>query len=334
MRPKKLTILAISLLWHFSAMGQVPVKSEHLSRVLVDLERRAPADVKPLNNTLISAQVPGVISTVHVEVGQQVLAGDLLLEFDPTDYSLNLDQAEANLAAAKAQKTQADSKLERARQLLENQYISPDTLLDRETDVMVLKTQIQAAQVAVSVAHRDLAKCQVTAPFTGVVTERLAQQGSFIGYGNPLLRLVQIDRFEVDAELPAKVADSLTSADTIWFESQNQVWPLKLLRLSPVIESERRSRRARFGFTGEAPPVGRSGEVVWRVDRGLLPSGLVSRRNGGLGIFVNNNGVANFMPLPGAQEGRPVAVQLPLDTQIITLGRERLQDGDALSIIQ
>jgi hypothetical protein len=61
---------------------------------------------------------------------------------------------------------------------------------------------------------------------------------------------------------------------------------------------------------------------------------LVSRRNGGLGIFVNNNGVANFMPLPGAQEGRPVAVQLPLDTQIITLGRERLQDGDALSIIQ
>jgi len=271
---------------------------------------------------------------VHVDLGQQVVAGDLLLEFDPADYTLNLEQAEANLASAKAQKTQADSKLERARQLLENQYISPDTLLDRETDVTVWKTQIQAARVAVRIAQRDLEKCRITAPFDGVVTERQAQKGSFIGHGNPLLRVVQIDRFELDAELPAKVADSLTSADTIWFKSQNQVWPLKLLRLSPVIESERRSRRARFGFTGEAPSIGRSGEVVWRVERGLLPSGLVSRRDGVLGIFANNNGVASFVPIPGAQEGRPVVVRLPLDTQIITLGRERLQDGDVLSIIQ
>ena len=104
------------------------------------------------------------------------------------------------------------------------------------------------------------------------------------------------------------------------------------MRLSPVIESERRSQRARFGFTEEAPSVGRSGEVVWHVERGLLPSNLVSQRNGALGVFINNDDVAHFIRLPGAQEGRPVVVDLAEDIEVITLGRERLQDGDTLKV--
>jgi RND family efflux transporter MFP subunit len=269
---------------------------------------------------------------VHAQIGQEVAEGDLLLEFDSSDYRLNLDLAEANLASARAQKAQADTKLQRARQLLDDRYVSPDTVLDRETDVTVLKAQIQVAQVAVSIANRNLEKCRVTAPFNGVLTERMAQVGGFVSNGSPLIRLVQIDQFELDAELPANVADSLVSADDIWFESRNQSWPLALLRLSPVIDKERRSRRARFSFTAGAPSVGRSGEVVWHVERGLLPSNLISQRAGVLGVFINDGGKAGFIPLPGAQEGRPVEAGLPLDTQIITLGRERLQHGDALNV--
>jgi RND family efflux transporter MFP subunit len=314
------------------ALAQVPVSVEPLESVLVDLERRAPADVRPLNDSLIAAEVAAVVQGVHAEVGQQVAKGDLLLQLDATDYELGLRQAEANLVSAKAQKAQADAKLERATELLENQYLSADALLDRETDVAVWAARILEAEVAIAVSQRNLEKCRVTAPFNGVVAERHAQVGAFVTNGNPLLRLTQVDQFELDAEIPVSVADSLETAETVEFLSRGQRWPVSLLRLAPTIEKERRSRRARFTFTGNAPAVGRSGEVVWQVEDGQLPSNLVARRNGQLGVFLHVDGKAVFKILPGAQEGRPVMVGLPGGSEVIIRGRDRVQDGDAVTV--
>ena len=98
-------------------------------------------------------------------------------------------------------------------------------------------------------------------------------------------------------------------ANETWFESRGQRWPLELLRLSPVIESGRRTRRARFSFSEDAPAVGRSGEVVWHVERGLLPANLVSRRNDQLGVFLLEDGLTqldhlNYYLSVGVKQGK------------------------------
>jgi RND family efflux transporter MFP subunit len=332
MRSILILITALLLTQPSGVAAQLAVSVEDISTVLVDLERRAPADVKPLNSAQISAEVAAVVKTLHADVGQRVSAGELLVELEARDYELNLNQARANLASSQAQKASADAKLARAQDLVKDKYLSDDTLLDRQTDAAVWSAQIRANEVAVAIAQRSLDKCRVLAPFDGVVVERTAQIGSYIGNGSPLVRVTQVDRFELDAEIPSNVADSLLMSDEIRFVSRGQEWPLKLLRLSPVIESERRTQRARLAFSGEAPAIGRSGEVVWHVDKGMLPSNLISRRNGQLGVFLHDQGKAVFTPLPGAQEGRPVAVELPADAEIITLGRNRLQDGDSVSV--
>ena len=64
----------------------------------------------------------------------------------------------------------------------------------------------------------------------------------------------------------------------------------------------------------------------------MLPSNLISRRNGVLGVFVLDSDHARFAPLAGAQEGRPAEVHLPASSRIITMGRERLQDGATVSV--
>jgi len=315
-----------------SINAQVAVKVQPLNEVLVDLERRAPADVRPFNDAVLSAQVSAVVQELFADVGQNVVAGEPLLQLDPADYLLALDQARAQLRSSKAQKTQADARLTRAQELVQNNYLSDDDLLARTTEVAVLEAQVRKDEVSESIAQRNLEKCQIRAPFDGVVTDRMAQVGSFVTNGTPLVSLVQVDKFELDAEIPVNVADSLDGADSLFFESRGEIWPLELLRLSPVIEARSRSRRARFSFTNAAPAVGRSGEVVWRVEGGLLPASLVSRRNGQLGVFVHENGRAIFNPLANAQEGRPVAVKFPAATEIIVIGRDRLQDGDSVTV--
>jgi RND family efflux transporter MFP subunit len=327
-------IILVSLLLPTSLWAQtaINVKARPLSEVLVDFERRAPAEVLALNDAVLAAEVSAVVLEVNADIGQTVRKGDLLLQLDAADYRLNLKQAEANLASSKARQLQAESKLKRAKKLGDSQYLSADELVERETDVMVSAAQIQANEVAVAIAKRNLEKCSLRSPFDGVVGTRMAQVGNFVRHGDPLIAVTQVDQFELDAEIPSAQAESLSNTDTLRFESRGQSWPVKLLRLSSVIDSQRRTQRARFGFTENAPAVGRSGELLWKVDNGMLPSNLISRRGGVLGVFLLGSGVARFEPLPAAQEGRPTRVNLPATTMVITLGRERLQDGVPVSV--
>ena len=142
-------IVIISLLIpaSLSAQAAVTVRAKVLREVLVDFKRRAPAEVKALNDSTIAAEVASVVLRVHADVGQAVKKGDLLLELNQFDFQLNLKQAEANLASSKALLSQANAKLKRAQTLGDNKYVSADELLERETDVMVFNAQIQANEV-------------------------------------------------------------------------------------------------------------------------------------------------------------------------------------------
>ena len=68
-----ISVLMPSSLW---AQAVVNVRVQVLSEVLVDFERRAPAEVRALNDSTIAAEVSAVVLSVHADVGQVVRKGD------------------------------------------------------------------------------------------------------------------------------------------------------------------------------------------------------------------------------------------------------------------
>ena len=325
-----LLLLLVPAISH--AQSSIPVTTQPLSKLLVERELRAPAEVLPVNRATIAAEVAAVVDSIHADVGQQVAAGDLLLQLEATDYELALKQAQANLASNAARIDQAKQRLKRANDLSERNYISADDLLARETDLVVLRAERQGLQVALSQAKRNVEKCRITAPFDGVVLVRNGQVGSYLTPGAPLFTFVQNGAQEVEAEIPAHLSASIDAASSVRFVMDGQNWDVQLSRLSPVIESGLRAQMARFDFTGEAAAIGSSGELIWSIAGGLLPADLVVNRGGRFGFFVAKGNNAKFTPLPQAQEGRPVPVELPGNLSIIVGGREKLQDGDAIVI--
>ena len=99
-----------------------------------------------------------------------------------------------------------------------------------------------------------------------------------------------------------------------------------------MIDTDTRILRARLKFPDDPAPIGLTGELVWSEATGLLPVAQIVQRGSTLGVFIANSDTARFVPIPGAQEGRPATVDLPPDTLIVVRGQARLQDGDALSI--
>ena len=90
--------------------------------------------------------------------------------------------------------------------------------------------------------------------------------------------------------------------------------------------------RARFTFDGEEARIGASGQLVWKEVSGVIPVRLIVQRGDELGVFVAESGKARFVPIPGAQQGRPAIAKLPPETQIVFRGQTRLQDGNLISV--
>ncbi len=304
-----------------------------VAELAITQTHRAPAEVVSLNSSAIAAEVQAVVAAVHADAGTRVEAGAPLLELDPTDLALAVRQMEASLAALDARITQADKRLERARNLGAGDYISADDLLARETDLAVLRAERSLWEVRLEIARRDVAKCRIAAPFAGVVEARHAQLGALVRPGEPLLTLVQTDRLELVADVPGHLAQSLGEDSGARFAVDERTWPLVPLRTSPVIRPATRIRQAYFGFAGDDKPlIGTAGELVWDDRVPSLPAHLVVRRGDALGVFVVEAGRARFQVLSGAEEGRPVQAELAVDTVIVIGGRERLNDGDPVRI--
>ncbi len=141
----------------------------------------------------ISPKVPGQIQSVEAEDNQHVLKGAPLVQIDPRDYQVKLDQSRAELAAARAEARRAAADAERAKQLFDRDDISRQAYEKALSDSEVLKARALLAEKKVSAAELDLSYTRITAPESGKVTKKNAEPRAYVQVGQPLLAIVTDD---------------------------------------------------------------------------------------------------------------------------------------------
>ncbi len=323
--------------WTLAAQAQSPTKPildaapvTLGTRALRDLaifpERNAPAQSLPANESKLSAEVAARIVELPYDVGQIVRKGDVVARLDRRDFELAVAKAKASMAAVQARIAQAESQLERARALAKQNFISAEAVIQRETELAVQRAELEVQRAGLATAERELEKTTVRAPFDAIVKERHAGVGELASPGAALVTLVDRSRPEVSAQVQLKDAQSLNDAGRAVFAADLD-YPVKLVRISPAVDRGSRTVEARLAFQERAAPPGTSGRLAWRETKPHLPAEFVVRRKGELGVFVMSGGTPEFVALPGAQEGRPVGVTLPVDTLIVTEGRNTLGAG-------
>lgn len=150
--------------------------------------------LKPRSLVAVGAQVSGRITAVHVALGDEVAAGDLIAEIDSTTQTNDLRTAEAALAQVRAQLVEKQADLQLARKVLERERTLSDQratsvadLESAEADVKVteaqiaaLEAQVQSAQVSVETAQANLGYTRITAPMAGTVLAIVNQEGQTV----------------------------------------------------------------------------------------------------------------------------------------------------------
>lgn len=312
--------------------GQPVVRTQALSAVALRPQRDAPAQVISANESRLSAEISARIVALPVDAGQIVARGALVAKLDDRDVLLDIQRAEASRDQARARMSQARAQLDRARRLQAENFLSPEALTQRETDLAVVEADLRAAQTQLDMAHRTLSKTAILAPFNAIVRARHAQLGELAAPGTALLTLIDRSRLEVSAQVQTQAIAELKSARAWRFVAADQEAAIRLLRVSPAVSREARTVESRFVFTGQTLPPGQEGRIVWQDNRLHLPAHLLAKRGSQFGVFSLKDGKAVFNPLPDAQEGRPAVTALPADTPIIVEGWQTLQDGQIVEI--
>jgi membrane fusion protein (multidrug efflux system) len=134
-----------------------------------------------LVNAKIRAQVTGYLARQAYKEGQPVKKGDLLFEIDPRTFKAALDQAEAQLAQAKARLGKTELDVKRYRPLAKESAISQEELDDAVQANLAAKAGVQGAQAGVEQASLSLGFTRITSPVDGIAGSANAQVGDLVG---------------------------------------------------------------------------------------------------------------------------------------------------------
>ena len=315
-----ITLLTVLLAGFVGAAGwsaePTPVTTVAVEAAQVFPLRSAPASVVSLNRTRLSARISARILSIPARVGDAVRRGQLLARLDCRD-------AELARETARARKQLAEKELQRARALKKSSSIADSRFNQAETTLIETRAALRQAALQVE-------RCRVVAPFDGVVTARLAGVGALAVPGTPLLELLDTGDPEVSAKVDTGDLAGLRGASQVLFRTGGERFPVKLRAVLPALDPGSRRREARLTPLGAAPLPGASGRIEWRLKTPHFPARLLVERDGRLGVFIVDAGVAHFLPVSQARLGQDAPLVLPAGTRLVEQGRFTLQDGDAV----
>ena len=233
---------ASALAWGYVAIGapywpasgeEAPLTAEVVAR---DIEEAIVVNgvLEPAQMVNVGAQASGQIKVLHVALGQQVKAGQLVAEIDSLPQQSALRLAEANLALARAQRDaraaglkQVQSAYDRQQALLEAKATSQTDFEAAEAayrtavaDVAALDAQIERSQIEVEIAKTNLAYTRITSPIDGTVIAIATKQGQTLNASQTAPTVVvvaQLDVMSVKVQISEAEIGRVKVGQEVWF---------------------------------------------------------------------------------------------------------------------
>ncbi len=229
----------------------------------------------------IGSITEGRITHVTVRVGDRVRAGDALVmihSHETMDARKDLLSARAALDAALAERDLAQTAADRAKRLFEGRAMSRAELERAEVALRVATSNYAAAQAEYDhsealIEHligvgpvpddADEHDVLIRTPIDGVVTERVAQPGSVVLPGSPLLTVGNPDRLQLQMHLAENMTSGVTIGSTVRYaltNSPNELHDAVVARIAPTVDTLTRTIEVLARPIG--PVVGRAESFV------------------------------------------------------------------------
>jgi HlyD family secretion protein len=216
-------VVVILVLVNLKAREQraLAVQAEEVTGRDITMVISASGSIRPKRKVDISASSIGKVTKVAVREGEYVEKGQFLLQIDPVELESTVARIEAMFEASKAnerqaaaQAAQARNDYERAKTLLEGGYRTTQEVDAAKTNYDVAAARLEAfkqdvAQYRANLesARHNLKEVTISAPMSGIVTRRNAEEGEIAimgtlnNLGTVLLTIADLSTIETEIEV-------------------------------------------------------------------------------------------------------------------------------------
>lgn len=303
--------------------------------------------IEAINDAQLSAQASGKVDYI-ADNGDRVAAGEVVARLDQAAAKAAVGQAEAQVETAEAQQALALDNQQRLLPLKDRKAISEREFEQARLELQRSEASLRQAQAALATARVQLDNTEVVAPFAGTVEQAFLEVGEHAGTGDPLVRLVSIDRVKVVAGVPERYVPDLRVGMPVQLSFPNvDIAPRsgQVTFVGSAIEATSRTFPIEVQLPnpeGDLKPMILANVQVTRREYSnvlSVPRIAIVTDELGPGVFVVERGaagpVARRHPVTlGADAVGFVVVESGLDPgdEVIVLGQHSISDGDPVEV--
>jgi membrane fusion protein, multidrug efflux system len=170
--------------------------------------------IEPQIATQKAFRVAGQVLARNVKVGSTVKKGDVLAVLDTSQLELGVRSAEASLASAQSQLTNALSVDERAKALAKDGFASDAQLQSSSQNLAAANTRVESAKAQLDKAREQVGYAELTADYDGIVTATSIEVGEQIGAGIPAIAIARPDLRDAVIDVPEDALGLINIGDT------------------------------------------------------------------------------------------------------------------------
>ena len=332
----------------------IPVVSKPIART-VDL----PAEFQAFQTVSIHAKVAGFVERVLVDRGSVVKTGQLLAELSAPEFKARIAEAEARVQFAASERVQAEAQLaglqstaDRMKKAAETPgAIAGNELVQAQKHVEAAQALLQARQQASHAAEASLlaqrdfeSYLRVTAPFDGVVTDRMIHTGALVGTGTDAAMLIiqDISHLRLTVAVPEENVGGIIQGAKVSFKVPafpEVSYTGTVARISHLLDPRTRSMPVELDVQNPnlALSPGMYPMVKWPVRRPgaalIVPTTSIVSTSERTFVVRSNDGKAEWVNVSkGFADGDSVEVSgnLKVGDKIVRRASDEMREGMAL----
>ena len=319
----------------------------------ISIKKSYVADVYSPKQIMVATRLMGYVKEMNVEEGDLVQKGEILFEVDPADIYSMINQARGAVLQAKSgllmsEMAYADAKkdYERFKNLFANGAVSKRDFEKMTLNMNIRKKQIdmakgmlKQAQSGLDRALSQLKYAKVKSPIDGVVVKRMKKVAEMALPGYPVLILSDVHSLKAKSFVKEGDIDKIKKGMpvTIKVPAIKKSYSAIVSAIIHSADSATHSYIVKYKFNQDTEGLlpgmyAKANIVLDKKEVVFVPFSAITSRGGIVGVFVNDNGSAKFVPVKEiSQQGDKIAVSgLKGGESVILYPPANLTDGQKL----